>query len=641
MVNHIMKKCLLIIIVSTLLPLASFGEASQRTGSPELVVHLLDYLAKDYGGAVQNGTVVSKSEYAEQIEFAAIVKKNSESVETLKADPAFLVGIEQLMAMIRSKSSATEVSKLARELQQNAIRLAEIQVAPTAWPDVANGAKLYQANCVSCHGVQGNGDGIAGAALDPKPANFHDPDLVWNSAPYKFFNTIRLGVPGTGMAAFPHFSDQEVWALAFYLKSLPYKSVRHTGSSENSLSLQDSATLTDAEIAERLGGKNEKVLAVIGALRASSGGPKGEDPLQVADELLAESLHLAKEKKFDEASRAALRAYLEGIEPIEPKARANLPGSVEQIEMLMSDFRSSLDRKEAFSIIEEKKNAVSNKLRELKTLLSERKMSPGVAFGAAFSIFLREGFEAILIIVVLVSILRAMGQTQAIKWVHFGWATAVAFGLIAWFASGVLLAMSGLSRELMEGAISTLAVVVLLYVGVWLHRYSEIKKWRAFLEAKLRHGLSKGSYLGLALVSFMAVFREAFEVVLFLRAIWIDLDQQGQLVASGGVLSSILFLSILSIVAIRESKKLPLGILFQVCSATMIILSIILAGKGAHSLQEAGVLSVSSFGLNFRLDIIGLYPSVQTLLAQALVIAVFAVAIVTERRMRPEFEYKK
>ena len=635
-----MKKSLLILFVTILFPILSFGEASQQAGSPELVVHLLDYLAKDYGGAVQNGAVISKSEYAEQVEFAAIVKKNSASVERLKSNPAFLAGIDHLMALIRSKASATDVSRLSRELQSQAIRLAEIQVAPTATPDLAAGAKLYQANCVSCHGVQGKGDGIAGASLDPKPANFHDPELVWNSAPYKFYNTIRLGVPGTGMAAFPHLSDQEVWALAFYLKSLPYEGTAADSSNSNSLTLQDIATLTDAEIAERLGGKSEQVTAVIGSLRASSSEPKGRDPLQVADDLLGESLQLAKDRKFDEAGRAALRAYLEGIEPIEPKARANLPGSVEQIEMLMSDYRSSLNREESFARIKGKKDSVSQKLKELKILFSEHKMSSGVAFGAAFSIFLREGFEAILIIIVLISILRAMGQAQAIKWVHLGWIAAVVLGLIAWFASGALLAMSGLSRELIEGSISTLAVVVLLYVGVWLHRYSEIKKWRAFLEAKLRHGLSKGSYLALALVSFMAVFREAFEVVLFLRAIWIDLDSRGQAVAGGGVLSSILLLVVLSFVAIRESRKLPLGILFQVCSATMIVLAVILAGKGAHSLQEAGFLSVSTFGLNFRLDLIGLYPSIQTLFAQVLVIAVFAIALLTER-MRPQLEYKQ
>lgn len=640
MVIRIMKKSVLILFVAILSPILSFGEVSQQAGSPELVVHLLDYLAKDYGGAVQNGAVVSKSEYAEQIEFAAIVKKNSTSVERLNNNSAFLAGIDRLMTLIRSKASATDVSRLARELQGQAIRLAEIQVAPTASPDLAAGAKLFQTNCVSCHGTRGMGDGIAGTALDPKPANFHDSELVWNSAPYKFYNTIRLGVPGTGMAAFPQFSDQEVWALAFYLKSLPYEGAAVNNSNGNSLALQDIATLTDAEIAERLGGKNEQVMAVIGSLRAYSGGPNGRDPLQIADDLLGESLQLAKDKKFDEAGRAALRAYLEGMEPIEPKARANLPGSVEQIEMLMSNYRSSLNNEEPFARIKGKKEAVSQKLKELKLLFSERKMSAGVAFGAAFSIFLREGFEAILIIIVLVSILRAMGQAQAIKWVHLGWIAAVALGLIAWFASGVLLEMSGLSRELLEGSISILAVIVLLYVGVWLHRYSEIKKWRAFLEAKLRHGLSKGSYLALGLVSFMAVFREAFEVVLFLRAIWIDLDSHGQAVAGAGVLSSVLLLVVLSFVAIRESRKLPLGILFQVCSATMIVLAVILAGKGAHSLQEAGFLSVSTFGFNFRADLIGLYPSIQTLLAQVLVLAVFAIALLTER-VRPQLNYER
>jgi len=634
MVNHIMKKCLLIIIALTLLPLLSFGEPSAPTGSPELVVHLLDYLAKDYGGAVQNGAVISRSEYAEQIEFAAIVKKNSESVEKLKTDATFIAGIDELLILIRSKASATAVSKRARELQQQAIRLAEIQVAPTAWPDIAAGAKLFQANCVSCHGVIGAGDGIAGAALDPKPANFHDPELVWNSAPYKFYNTIRLGVPGTGMAAFSHFSDQEVWALAFYLKSLPYEGAAADNSNSKSLTLQDIATLTDAEIAERLGGKSEQVMAVIGSLRASSGGPKGRDPLQVADDLLGESLQLAKDKKFEEAGRAALRAYLEGIEPIEPKAKANLPGFVEQIESLMSDYRSSLDREEPIAKIEVKKAAISAKLHEIRTLFSENKMSPGVAFGAAFSIFLREGFEAVLIIIVLISILRAMGESKAIKWVHLGWASAALLGVGGWFASGALMAMSGLSRELLEGSISLLAVAVLLYVGFWLHRYSEMKRWRAFLEAKLRHGLSKGNYFALAIVAFLAVFREAFEVILFLRAIWIDLDSSGQTIAGSGVFSSIVLLIGLSYFAIRESKRLPLGMLFQVCSITMIVLAFILAGKGAHSLQEAGILSVSSLPLNFRVDLVGIYPSVQTIVAQVAVIAAFAAALFSERKLK-------
>jgi high-affinity iron transporter len=86
-----------------------------------------------------------------------------------------------------------------------------------------------------------------------------------------------------------------------------------------------------------------------------------------------------------------------------------------------------------------------------------------------------------------------MDQPQAVRWVHFGWVAAITVGIAAWFASGLLLSMSGLSRELLEGVISLLAVVVLIYVGFWLHRYAEMKKWRSFLETKLKAGLGRHS----------------------------------------------------------------------------------------------------------------------------------------------------
>lgn len=602
--------------------------------SPELVVHLLDYLAKDYGGAVQGGKVVSKSEYAEQLEFAEIVEKNAKGVAKLNADSQFLAGIDQLQGIIRNKGAAEDVSALARKLQSDAIRLAGIEVAPTSWPELAAGEKLFAANCVACHGSTGKGDGPAGAGLDPKPANFHDPDLVWNSAPYKFFNTIRLGVPGTGMAAFAQLSDKEVWALAFYLKSLSYAGSARKDEGMTKLTLKDVSTMTDAEMSEKLGGNKDESTAIIGSIRTSTDHPERRDPLSIAQDFLNESLSLAKAGNYSDASAMSLRAYLEGVEPIEPKMKANLPGLVEEVELLMSNYRASIDREESIQKIEANKSAISAKLREVGTLFSERKMSPGVAFGAAFSIFLREGFEAVLIIIVLISILRAMNQPEAIRWIHAGWASAVGLGLVAWFASGALLAMSGLSRELLEGGISLLAVVVLLYVGFWLHRYTEMKKWRAFLETKLRHGLNKGSYIGLAIVAFMAVFREAFEVVLFLRAIWIDLDPSGQSVAAMGVFSSFALLLTLSFYAIRESRKLPLGKLFQICSWTMIALALILAGKGTHSLQEAGFLSVTTIGLGFRVDLLGIYPTVQTLIAQLAVAAVFGVVLVSERKPR-------
>lgn len=618
----------------TVLLLSITTAVKAEAPSPELVVHLLDYLAKDYGGAVQNGKVISQGEYDEQVEFGGIVEKNSKGFSKLSADQEFMKGVTELQRLIKTKGAPEDVAKLARKLQQDAIRLAGIEVAPTAKPDLALGKTLYQANCVSCHGNTGHGDGIAGLNLDPKPANFHDADLVWNSAPYKFYNTIRLGVPGTGMMSFAQLSDNEVWALAFYLKSLAYSAASGDTPSPSGLSLSEIATLTDAEIAERLGKQKEEAIVVIGSIRSNPGGPDNQDPLKIADRYLNESLEHAKRGDYQEAETAALKSYLEGIEPVEPKMRANIPGAVEDIEGMMSSYRSSLSAKAPLEELSLSAKKISVRLTEIGAQFSQSQMSPGVAFWASFSIFLREGFEAVLIIIVLISILRAMGQPNAMIWVHAGWMLAVGVGVAGWFASGLVMSISGMSRELMEGAISIVAVIVLLYVGFWLHRYSEMKKWRAFLETKLRHGLSQGNYLALAVVAFMAVFREAIEVVLFLRAIMVDLGSSGQNAVGFGVLASFVLLMGISVLAIRESKRLPLGLLFKVCSWTMVILAFILAGKGAHSLQEAGFVGVSTLSFWPRFDVIGMYPSLQTLSAQVAVVALMLYLFVSELRSR-------
>lgn len=623
-----MKKFLILLFAT--FTIASYATADESKPSPELVVHLLDYLAKDYGGAVQNGKVVSESEYKEQIEFASIVGKNAQGVEALKTDGTFFQEVKSLQEMIGNKKAAEEVAKLARKLQLDAIRLAKINVAPTGIPDLANGAKLYQVSCVACHGATGRGDGLAGKGLDPAPANFHDPDLIWNSAPYKFYNTIRLGVPGTGMIAFSQLSDKEIWDLSFYLKSLAFNDQNHAVAPAK-LSLKDVATLTDKEIATLLGGETDEIKASIASLRAIGSISENGNPLEVAERLLRDSMSAARSGDYTKANDFALRSYLEGIEPLEPKMRANLPGFVEEIESLMIAYRASIQKHEPIAKIESQKQEILGKLSEVKKLFAETKMSPSVAFGAAFSIFLREGFEAILIIIILISILRAMNQPQAVRWVHYGWLTALTVGIAAWFASGLLLSLSGLSRELLEGVISLLAVAVLVYVGFWLHRYAEMKRWRAFLEAKLKAGLTKENYLALALVAFMAVFREAFEVVLFLRAIWIDLDSSGQNVASLGILTSLGVLIVLSYFAVKESKKLPIGMLFQICSWTMMALAVILMGKGIHSLQEVGFIGASPAIISLRIDLLGIYPSYQTIVAQLVLIIIFAVLLMKDR----------
>lgn len=626
----------IVAIVLSLILAPIFSSAQPNTDNPSLVVHLLDYLAKDYGGAVQNGKIISQSEFNEQVEFSETVLNVTKNVDKLKSDSEFVKSVTHLQALINNKASENEVASLARSLQQQAIRLAQIEVAPRKWPDQKRGENLFKNNCVTCHGATGHGDGIAAAGLDPKPANFHDKEVIWGSSPFKFYNTIRLGVPGTGMTPFSQLSDEDIWSLAFYLKSLGYQNVAEVVT-DTKLNLKEIASLSDEEIAKQFGLNGKEAVGVLATIRNSSiRAQEQKSPLVIAQEFMNKSFELAKAKDFSKAKSLALRAYLEGIEPVEPKIKANIPGGVEKIEGLMSRYRSSLSKSESIATIGALKEKIDISIKDIRKQLAEEKMSPSVAFGAAFSIFLREGFEAVLLIIILISILNAMKQPEAIRWVHIGWSMAVGTGIFLWFLSGIVIAMSGVSREFMEGSISLIAVAVLIYVGFWLHRYTEVKKWHAFLEKKLKEGLSQKSYLALAAVAFIAVFREAFEVVLFLRAIWFDLDTSGQNIASLGVLSSFVVLIGFSYLAVKESQKLSMKLLFQVCSWTMMVLAFILAGKGIHSLQEAGLCSVSIVSFIPRFDIVGIFPTIETIGVQLLAIAIFGFLLFSEKFMQAQ-----
>lgn len=604
----------ILVVVTFFFSFSVFSE----TLNPSIVVHLLDYLAKDYGGAVQNGKVLSESEYAEQKEFASIVQKSVQAIDSFKKDMQFKDGINALVAKIDAKASAEEVSKDARFLQAQAIKLAGIEVAPVDWPNLSEGKTLFQQNCATCHGEEGRGDGSAGASLEPKPANFWETDRQKNSSPYQYFNTIRLGVPGTGMAAWPNFSDKETWALSFYVKSLGRN---HVIGEKPTLELKNIASLKDHEILKLLPGTDKDRERGLTQIRTYEPQVTSINFLATAKTHLDGSMTFYRSGNYEQATSLALKSYLEGIEPIEAKIRANDAVLVTKIESEMATFRNYLTAGSVKEETEERYKEILSTFNDIGAVIAEKKMSPSLAFSAAFAIFLREGFEAVLIIITLLSVIKSFGATRAAHWVHAGWSSALVLGLVTWFGSGFVISMSGASRELTEGWVSFFAVAVLMYVGFWLHRQTEIGRWTKFVKETIHNALESKNLILLAGISFMSVFREAFEVVLFLRAIWNDVETSGQNAMVAGTIIAFTLIFSFSYFALKYSQKIPVKKLFTISSLVMAVLSVVLVGKAIHSFQEAGLISANTLPWNLRFDLLGIFPTYQTSVAQIMILA--------------------
>jgi high-affinity iron transporter len=371
-----------------------------------------------------------------------------------------------------------------------------------------------------------------------------------------------------------------------------------------------------------IGSREERERAVA-AVRLHGGETAGSSStLGLAIEELKKTLALAQEGQWPEAQAAAVKAYLDGVEPAEAELRSRDAGFTASLEQSMAEVRGVLQRRAPIADVESKIASADGALRRAEGVLAQGIASPAFTFSVAAGIFLREAFEAVLILITLLGVIRSMGTRSALLAVHAGWMIAVLFGLVTWFFSGWLIAISGAQREMLEAVTSLLAVTVLLYFGFWLHQKSEFGKWHAFIKDKVNSAVEGKKLWALGMISFMAVFREAFETVIFLRALLIEAGPQQQMAMAAGVILSFILVLALAAALVRFSVKIPLRQLFALSSLVMVVLALILVGKAAHSFQETGLLTVTTLPVSLHVDLIGVYPTYETLVPQLAVIAV-------------------
>lgn len=618
-------------LLLTVLLFPALAGVARAEPSTQTVLHLLDYIAVDYAGAIEDGKIKNNDEYEEMREFASQAYVFIKVLPANAAQPELRADAMVLVRRIEAKAAASDITARANALRWAVIRAYNVQVAPKSTPDLKRGAALYAAECAACHGAEGRGDGPAGKGLDPAPSNFHDGERMAQRSVYGLYNTITLGVAGTGMASYQRLGEDERWALAFYVANFGAEdrtraagaALWTAGKGRNDFGdLANVATLSANEVKQRFGDDGVVLQAYLRAHPEALAAAKPA-PLEFALATLDRSLVAYRAGQRAEAAQLAIQAYLEGFELIESGLQSVDAGLMTRTEREMMAYRGLLQSGASVEQAEKQAITVRALLIEAREKLHGAQLSQATTFVSALVILLREGAEAILVVAAILAFLARAGRPEARRWVHAGWIAALVLGGITWAVSSYLVEISGAGREITEGVTALIAAAMLLYVGYWLHSKSHSLAWQKFIADKVGGALSRGTVWTLALISFLAVYREAFETVLFYQALAAQTGADGHGALVGGLALASALLVAVAWAILRASVKLPIGLFFSASGIVLLILAVVFTGQGIAALQEAGKIGANSVSF-IAIPMLGIYPTLQTLSAQIVAIALSA-----------------
>ena len=607
------------------------------------ILHALDYLGVDYPGAVKDGKVLDQGEYEEQLEFATGVRTMIAGLPARPERAALEATAAGLVGAIKDKHPGEEVAAIAGDLRRRIIDIYEVRVAPRQVPDLRLAAADYTTHCAVCHGAAGRGDGPAAKGLTPPPADLTDAARMGQHSVFGLYNTITLGIKGTAMSGFAPLTDSQRWALAFHVSTLATGGeARDRGaalwkSGVGKTELRDLRALvmaTPRDVAARAGSDGAAVLAYLRSEPAALATGR-ESPIDFSARVLAESLDAYRRGDAAQAHQLAVTSYLDGFELVEAPLDGVDRGLRTRVEGAMLRYRTLIQSRAPKETVETEARVVLSLLDTARQRLDAARLSPATTFTSALVILLREGLEAVLVLAALIAMLIKSGRREALRYVHAGWIAALGLGGLTWLAASYVVTVSGASREVTEGVTALVAAAMLLYVGFWMHRHAHAARWKAYLETRVESALSGRTLWALAAVSFVAVYREAFETVLFYQALWIEAGPEGRVAVGAGFVAAVVGLVLLAWLMLKLGLRLPVGWFFGVGSALMAVLAVVLAGKGIAALQHAGKVPVGALDLP-AIPSLGVYPTWQGVITQLaltlLIVGAFAYSRRRERR---------
>jgi high-affinity iron transporter len=633
----------IILAVSFLLGITAAPAWAQPTTSAEVQTawRLLDYIAVDYSEAVKDGKVINPAEYQEMQEFSASVSQRLATLPNKPSRAAIQSDAQGLQGAIASKVQAAEIASRARKLAAQLLTAYPVPLAPATVPDMGRGKELYAQNCSSCHGGKGEGPSGEFAKLDPPPIAFADRDRAQDRSIFGLYQVISQGLEGTAMQSFASLPEEERWALAFQAGSLAYTDVADgeriwRGDESVRKLIPDMATLvaiTPADLATKIG--PDKAVAVIAYLRANPGAVISAEPatLQLARDRLRESLDAYSAGDRKRAEDLALSAYLDGFEPVETVLSTRDGDLMKQVEAAMSGFRVAIARNQPEADLRRQLAETELLLDKAEAALAPEAGTDISTFLGALTILLREGLEALLVVIAMIAFLRKAERTEALPYVHGGWVAALLAGAATWAVATYVIGISGASRELTEGFGSLLAAAILLSVGIWMHGKSQADEWRRYIREKMQGALSKGSAWFLFGLAFIVVYREVFETILFYAAL--STPENGTTVIAGAAVG-ILLLAAIAWAMLRYSRTLPIGEFFKYSAILIAVLTVVLAGKGIGALQEAGAIPITPLASVPRVTVLGLFPTVESIAAQALALGAVLIGFRSAQRQQPD-----